>query len=262
MVIHTLILGASLATAQDPGPCAALPEAAEPLLVVQCGMDAEEGFAAATRDGSVKAFRAFRAAHPASTHIEAAIEAEAEAALKDVQDMDTPEAWRALRAHYPVHAQLAQEREIKAVAKLIGEGAELDLPCETPEPTEETKKPKPTCTTIEAEAVIRASWTTPEGYHARPRLVGWDGTKAINLAGLQRKIGAAPYATEYAAIVQASKGGMDETGWRVELPVALKLPPGQGLVGYAVELQVMGQGAKLLPFYVTEEWADTRVRTR
>ena len=81
-MIHTLILGASLATAQDPGPRAALPEAAEPLLVVQCGMDAEAGFAAATRDGSVKAFRAFRAAHPASTHIEAAIEAEAEAAKK------------------------------------------------------------------------------------------------------------------------------------------------------------------------------------
>ena len=115
---------------------------------------------------------------------------------------------------------------------------------------------------MEAESVIRASWTTPEGYHARPKLVGWDGKNAINLAGLQRKIGAAPYASQYAAVVQASKGGMDDTGWRVELPVELRLPPGQGLIGYAIELKVMGQSAKVLPFLVTEEWADARVRTR
>jgi hypothetical protein len=29
-----------------------------------------------------------------------------------------------------------------------------------------------------------------------------------------------------------------------------------------VELTVMGQSAKLLPFHITEEWANTRVRTR
>jgi hypothetical protein len=262
MTITSLLLGAAVALAQDPGVCGTLAEGADPLLVAQCGMDDAAGFAAAKKDGSVTAYRAFRTAHPASTHLEAAIEAEAEAALEDVQKLDTPEAWRALRAHYPVHALLAQEREIKAVAKAIGETAEIDLPCETPEPTEEVKKPKPTCTFMEAESVIRASWTTPEGYHARPRLVGWDGKNAVSLSGLQRKIGAAPYASQYAAIVQASKGGMDETGWRVELPVELRLPPGQGLIGYAVELKVMGQTAKVLPFFVTEEWADTRMRTR
>lgn len=252
----------SVAWAQDAGPCAALPEGTEPLLITQCSLDHEAGWAAAKKDDTVKAYRAFRTAHTSSSHIPEAEEAEGEAALKDVQKLDTPEAWRALRAHYPVHAQLAQEREIKAVASAIGDSADLDIPCETPEPTEEVKKPKPSCTFMDMEAVIRASWKTPEGYHARPRLVGWDGKAGVSLASLQRKIGAAPYASEYAAIVQASKGSMDETGWKVELPVELRLPPGQGLVGYAVELTVMGQTAKLLPFYITEEWTNTRVRTR
>jgi len=261
-MILALILGASVAMAQDPGQCGALAENADPLLVAQCTMNADAGFEAAKKEDSVGAYRAFRLAHPASAHIEAAIEKEAEAALRDVQKLDTPEAWRALRTHYPVHDLLAQEREIKAVARSVGESAKLDVPCETPEPSEEVKKPKPTCTFMEAEGVIRATWTTPEGYDTRPRLVGWDGKKAVSLASLQRKIGPAPYASQYAAIVQASKGGRDDTGWRVELPVELRLPPGQGLLGYAIELKVMGQTAKVLPFLVTEEWADARVRTR
>lgn len=260
MLFVSLMLSSALA--QEPGPCANLPENADPMVVTQCGMDHDAGWEAAKKDGSVHAFRAFRAAHPASTHIPKAEEAESDAALKDVQKLDTPEAWRALRQHYPMHAQLAQEREIGAVAEAVGDSAELEVPCDRPEPTEEIKKPKPSCTFLEAEAVIRASWTTPEGYHARPQLVGWDGKSAVNLASLQRKIGAAPYATEYAAIVRASKGLTDDTGWRVELPVELRLPPGQGLVGYAIELKVMGQTAKLLPFHITEEWANTRVRTR
>lgn len=261
MIIPWLILSTT-ALAQDPTVCGALPEGTDALLVAQCGMAPEAGFAAAEKAGSVGAYRAFRTAHPSSPQIAAAEEAESEAALKDVEKLDTPEAWRALRAHYPVHAQLAQEREIKAVAKAIGQSAEIDLPCEKPEPTEEVKKPKPTCAFMEAEAVIRASWTTPEGYHARPRLVGWDGKNAVGLAGLQRKIGAAPYASQYAAVVQASKGSVDETGWRVELPVELRLPPGQGLIGYAIELKVMGESARVLPFLITEEWADTRMRSR
>ena len=271
-----LLLTISLASAQDPtpeaadapkppvaaNPCVGLTETSDPAVVASCAADAETAWAAAKKSNSVKAYRAYRAAHPGSAHESEAIDKESAAALKDIEKIDTPEAWRALRQHYPVHDLLAQEREIKAVARDVGASAEMDLPCETPEPTEEVKKPKPTCEFIEAEKLIRATWKTPEGYHARPRLVGWDGKNAVDLTSLLRKIGPAPYASQYAAIARASKGGVDETSWRIELPVDLKLPPGQGLIGYAVELKVMGKTAKLLPFIVTEEWENTRVRTR
>lgn len=261
MLLATLLLIAA-AFAQAEVDCTTLNESSHPLLVSQCAMDEDAGLAAAEEAASVSAYRAFRAAHPGSKHTAAAVEAEGNLALKDVEAIDTPEAWSQLRKFYPVHRQLSTEREAKAVAELVGDSAEMKLPCERPEPTEEIKKPKPSCGFLEAESVIRASWTTPEGYHARAQLVGWDGAKAINLKTLQAKIGAAPYASEYAIVVQASKGSTDDTGWRVELPNELRLPPGHGLIGYAVELTVMGQSAKLLPFHITEEWANTRVRTR
>jgi len=251
--------------AQEVNPCAALTDLSDPAIVSQCAIAAEAAWAAAEKTDTVKGYRGFRVAHPGSTHDADALEKEAAAALRDVEALDTPLAWRQLRAHYPVHERLSQEREIKAVAKAIGESAELEVPCETADSTADTpddKKPTPSCGFIPAEALIRATWTTPEEYHARPQLVGWDGEKAVPLTTLQRKIGAAPYASEYAAIVQVRKGGMDETGWRVEIPVDLKLPPGHGLVGYAVQLTVMGQPAAVLPFIITEEWPDMRVRTR
>jgi hypothetical protein len=262
VIIPTLVLSTTLALAQEPLNCIGLTPQSDANLVSQCRAAAETAWAKTKKEDTVGAYRQYRTTHPGSAHQAESIEQEAAAALRDTQKLDTPEMWRALRKHYPVHTRLSQERELKSVAKAIGETAELHVPCERPEPTEEVKKPKPTCEFLEAEKVIRLSWKTPDGYHARPRLVGWDGKKVVSLTSLQRLIGAAPYASEYAAIVQAAKGGMDETGWRVELPVELRLPPGHGLIGYAVELKVMGETAKVLPFIITEEWADTRVRTR
>ena len=138
--------------------------------------------------------------------------------------------------------------------------AKLEIPCPTPDASGPDDTPPPQCTALAKDTENKATWTTPEGYKAKARLVGWDGEKSIDLSSLQRKIGPAPYASPYAEITVAAKGQLDEDGWSMVMPVDLKRPPGLDFRGYAVQIRVMGLESTILPVVVSEAWKDARRR--
>jgi hypothetical protein len=221
---------------------------------------ADTALATAGETNKVMAYRAFRKKFAGTPQATQALEKEAEAALADVAQYDTPIAWRQLRSHYPQLAEVATQREVAAVGRVIAETAELNIPCEIPTATGPDDVAPPQCETIPKEAEVGATWTNPEGYTARARLVGWDGESAIEMSSLQRQMGPAPYASQYAEITVAARGTSSETGWAMVLPVELKRPPDMGFRGYAVQIRVLGMEAVLLPFVVSEAWTDARHR--
>jgi hypothetical protein len=214
--------------------------------------------AAVIEADEVLKYRAFREKYPDTPQATQALEKEAAAALADVEKYDTPIAWQRLGSHYPQLAQVAGENERAALGRLVAASVKLSLPCAVPTASGPDDIPPPQCNFLPKDAEIHATWSIPEGYTAKVRLVGWDGTQAITLGGLQAKIGPAPYASQFAEVVTASDGTIDEHGWTLIVPVDLKRPPNQNFQGYAVQIRVQGQEVALLPFVVSDAYQDAR----
>lgn len=137
-------------------------------------------------------------------------------------------------------------------ASLIEISAKLELPCGS----------RRGCPELPAGSTVAVRWTDVPGRPASARLVAWskaDGGVSLQDALTSWAAGAEP--AEVEAAVAALAGEASAGAWSVELPVPLKRL-GDGLDGYAIELQPEGLEPVLVPVRVEASFGDFPGRSR